>query len=217
MWPFGPLVWADQKNKKAALASDWLRHFQLLLWNRWMEFNETLQQDLNILYQACVFLGRSEKTRWPVWPLIDWDIFDFSSKTTERNSTKLDRKQDLNILFWVCVFGADQWTKMSALADSSKRWHIVLRCTICGPLGLLLRNRLEIWYMILFWHYTDQVRVCHVWPSFTGVIALGQNLVFRTFLCCLLRYWFMNLSWHNTDQVWFRHTSLTLTGVITLC
>ena len=26
---------------------------------------------------------------------------------------------------------------MSALADSSKRWHIVLRCTICGPLGLL--------------------------------------------------------------------------------
>ena len=26
---------------------------------------------------------------------------------------------------------------MSALADSSKRWHIVLRCTICGPLGIL--------------------------------------------------------------------------------
>ena len=26
---------------------------------------------------------------------------------------------------------------MFALADSSKRWQIVLRCTICGPLGLL--------------------------------------------------------------------------------
>ena len=26
---------------------------------------------------------------------------------------------------------------MSALADSSKLWHIVLRCTICGPVGLL--------------------------------------------------------------------------------
>ena len=26
---------------------------------------------------------------------------------------------------------------MTALADSSKRQHIVLRCTICGPLGLL--------------------------------------------------------------------------------
>ena len=32
---------ADLKNKMAALASDWLRHFRLLLWNRWTEFNET--------------------------------------------------------------------------------------------------------------------------------------------------------------------------------
>ena len=29
------------KNKMAALASDWLRHFRLLLWNRWKEFDET--------------------------------------------------------------------------------------------------------------------------------------------------------------------------------
>ena len=28
----------------AALAYDWLRHFQLLLWNRWTEFNETWQE-----------------------------------------------------------------------------------------------------------------------------------------------------------------------------
>ena len=27
------------KNKMAALAPDWLRHFKLLLWNRWTEFN----------------------------------------------------------------------------------------------------------------------------------------------------------------------------------
>ena len=26
---------------------------------------------------------------------------------------------------------------MAVLANPSKRWHIVLRCTICGPLGLL--------------------------------------------------------------------------------
>ena len=32
------------KNKMAALASDWMRHFWLLLWNRWMEFNETWQE-----------------------------------------------------------------------------------------------------------------------------------------------------------------------------
>ena len=32
---------ADRKNKMATLASDWLRHFRLLLWNHWTEFNET--------------------------------------------------------------------------------------------------------------------------------------------------------------------------------
>ena len=152
----------DRKNKMAALASDWLRYFRLLLWNRWTEFNETWQEaeDLKVLYQdnenwqeARLFLGRAEKqdgrpglwlaetfsasplkplngiqwnltgsknlrsstkfvffgpigkTRWPPWPLIGWDIFDFSSETAEQNSTKLDRKQDLNVLYQVCVFG----------------------------------------------------------------------------------------------------------------
>ena len=37
---FGPI----RKNKMAALASDRLRHFRLLLWNRLMEFNETWQE-----------------------------------------------------------------------------------------------------------------------------------------------------------------------------
>ena len=32
---------ANRKNKMAALASDWLRHFWLLLWNRWTESIET--------------------------------------------------------------------------------------------------------------------------------------------------------------------------------
>ena len=34
---------ADLKNKMAVLASHWLRHFRLLLQNRWTEFNETWQ------------------------------------------------------------------------------------------------------------------------------------------------------------------------------
>ena len=54
-----------------------------------------------------VFLGPIRKTRWPPWPLIGWDIFDFP-ETAERNSTKLDRKQDLNVLYQVCVFRADR-------------------------------------------------------------------------------------------------------------
>ena len=34
---------------------------------------------------------------------------------------KLDRKQDLHVLYQVCVFWADQKTKMAALANSSTK------------------------------------------------------------------------------------------------
>ena len=95
------------------------------------------KQNLNVLTTKFVFLGPIGKTRWPPWPLIGWDIFDFSSETAEWNTTKLDRKQDHNVLYQVCVFWADRKNKMASLANPSKRWHIVLRCTICGPLGLL--------------------------------------------------------------------------------
>ena len=148
---------ADRKNKMAALASDWLRHFRLLLWNRWTEFNETWQEarSQRPLPSLC-FLGRSEKqdgrpglwfaetfstfslkplnriqrnltvskistsstkfvfsgpigkTRWPPWPLIDWDIFNFSSETAKRNLMKLDKKQDFNVLYQVCFSGRSE-------------------------------------------------------------------------------------------------------------
>ena len=147
--------------------------FRLLLWNRWTEFNETLQEarTSHPLPSLC-FLGRSEKqdgrpglwlaeifstsplkplngiqwnltgskismsstkfvffgpidkTRWPPWPLIGWDIFDFSSETVEWNSTKLDRKQDLNVLYQVFVFWADRKNKMAALSSD---WLIHFR------------------------------------------------------------------------------------------
>ena len=175
------------ENKMAAVASDWLRHFRLLLWNRWTEFNETWQEarsqlplpslcfsgrsekqdgrpglwlaetfstsllkPLNRIQQNLtgskistsstkfVFFGLMGKTRWPPWPLIGWDIFKSSSETAERPATKLDRKKDLKVLYKVCVFWADRKNKMATLANLSKSWHIVLRCTICGPLGLLL-------------------------------------------------------------------------------
>ena len=64
-----------------------------------------------------VFFGSIGKTRWLPWPLIGWDIFDFSSETAKRNSMKLDRKKDLNALYQVCVFRADRKIKMAALAS----------------------------------------------------------------------------------------------------
>ena len=69
-----------------------------------------------------MFFGPIGKTRWPLWPLIGWDILDFSSETTERNSTKCDRKQDLNVLYQVCVFRVDQKNKMAAIASDWQRY-----------------------------------------------------------------------------------------------
>ena len=63
------------------------------------------------------FFGLIGKTRWPPWSLIGWDIFNFSSETAERNSMKLDRKQDLNVLYQVWVFLADRKNKMAAMAS----------------------------------------------------------------------------------------------------
>ena len=109
---------ADRKNKMAALASDLLRHFWLLLCNRWTEFNETWQEATSQrpLPSLC-FFGPIGKTRWPPWPLIGWNIFDLLCETAERNSRKLDRKQDLNVLYQVCFFRADGKNKMAALAS----------------------------------------------------------------------------------------------------
>ena len=76
-----------------------------------------------------VFFGPIGKTRWPPWPLIGWDIFDFSSETAERNSTKLDRKQDLNVLYQVCVFRADRKINMAALASDWLRHFRLLLWT----------------------------------------------------------------------------------------
>ena len=144
---------ADWKNKMAVLASDWLRHFWLLLWNHWTEFikfwqearsqcplpnlcfsGQSEKQDgrpglwlvetfstsslkpLNGIWRKLteskismsstkfVFFRLIGKLRWPPWPLIGWDILDFSSETAERNLMKLDGKQDFNILYQVCYF-----------------------------------------------------------------------------------------------------------------
>ena len=166
---------ADRKNKMAALASDWLRHFRLLLWNCSTEFNKTWQEaksqrplpglcflgwsekqdgrrglwlaetfstsplkslngiQRNLTWSKIsmsstnfVFFGPIGKTRWRPWPLIGWDIFDFSSEIAEGNSTKLDRKQDLNVLYQVCVFWVDRKKQDGRPGQSIKK---VAHCT----------------------------------------------------------------------------------------
>ena len=170
--PLPSLCFSGRSEKQDGRPGLWLTEtFRLLLWNRWTEFNETWQEarSQRVLYQVCVFgpiekrqdgrpglwladifstsplkpqngilrnltgskistsstkfvfFGPIGKTRWPPLPLIGWDIFDFPSENAERNSTKLDRKQDLNVLYQVCVFRADRKNKMAALASDWPR------------------------------------------------------------------------------------------------
>ena len=83
-----------------------------------------------------VFFGPIGKTRWPPGPLIGWDILDFSVETAERISTNLDRKQDLNALYQVCVFRADRKNKMAA-------WRLmaeIFKTSPLKPLNGIQRN-----------------------------------------------------------------------------
>ena len=61
----------DQKNKMSAFASGWLRHFRLLLWNCWTEFNETTQEVKfqRLLPSLCIRAHRKNKMTSPV---SDW-------------------------------------------------------------------------------------------------------------------------------------------------
>ena len=130
-----------------------------------------------------VFFGPIGKTRWPPWPLIGWDILDFSSETAERPATKLDRKKDLNVLFQVCVFGPIGKTRWPPWPIGSKMWHIVLRCTICGPLGLLFdpvdlikndRFIFACWWQLFSKQFLD---VTHIHQNTTVSYPTLQNWV----------------------------------------
>ena len=101
-------------------ASDWQRHFWLLLWNRWAEFNEAWPDARSQRPQPSLCFSRRSsigKTTWHNWPLIVWYIFNFFSDTGGQDSAKRYGKQDLNVLYQVCVFMVDRKNKMAVLAS----------------------------------------------------------------------------------------------------
>ena len=115
---------ADRKNKMAAPSSDWLRHFWLLFLNRWREFNETWQEARSQCALLCLcFSGRSENQDG--CPGL-WLAETFLTSPLKANWKKLDRKQDLNVLYQVCVFWADRKNNMAALASDLLRHFLLL-------------------------------------------------------------------------------------------
>ena len=57
---------------------------------------------------------------------VNLHAFDFSSKISQQNSTKLERKRDLNVLYNVCAFRADGSNKIATLASDWLRYFPLL-------------------------------------------------------------------------------------------
>ena len=117
-----------QDGRPGLWLADWQRNFRLLLWNCWTEFNESWHEarSQRPLPSLC-FSGRSEKQdgRPSLWLA---ETFSTSSlkplKGIQRNLTGSKISTSLPSLWF-----SGWWVnKISALADLSKWWHIVLRC-----------------------------------------------------------------------------------------
>ena len=90
-----------RKTKMAILAFDGLIHFRSLLSNCWKKINQTRQEASSQRPVPRCFFPANRKIKMAT-PTSDWLIyFYFFSEITEWNSTKFDRKQDLNILYHV--------------------------------------------------------------------------------------------------------------------
>ena len=168
-----------QKNKMAALASDWLRHFRLLLWNHWMEFNETWQEarSQRSLPSLC-FSGRSEKQdgRLSLWLA---ETFSTSLKPLNgllRNLT--GRKiSTSNVLYQVCVFWADREKKQDGRPCQSVKK--VAHCTQVHDMWPFWASCLKFNRTVKRILYSSQDRalaLCMIWlVSFVWAVDMWRT------------------------------------------
>ena len=95
----------DRKSKMAALGSDWLRHFWLLLRNHCMDDHQTSQKCLSTCPEEVLLLYVAiGNPRWLPCTLIGWDIFDFFSRIIAWTITKLSTNVCLVVLKKCCYF-----------------------------------------------------------------------------------------------------------------
>ena len=101
----------------------------------YFRFLNRIQQNLKEARIRCPlqslwgFLGGIGKPRWPPRSLIGLNIFDFSFATrSERNSTKLDRKQDLNVLYQILGFFGPIGKQMAIMTSDCLRHFRIYLC-----------------------------------------------------------------------------------------
>ena len=104
----------DMKTKMVSPASEWLVHF----WSFeicWNEFNETWQDVRSPCPPPSVCFGSIGKPKWSPQPRIRRYNFDVSFETVERNLTKRNRKQDIDVFYYLFgVLGPIRKNKMVA-------------------------------------------------------------------------------------------------------
>ena len=90
------------KNQDGRLASEWLRHFRLLLWTRWTDgvYWHVTVSNISTCPTKYVFSDRWENKNGRLY-----HIFDFSSESAEWISKKLDRKKILTSSTKFVFFG----------------------------------------------------------------------------------------------------------------
>ena len=128
---------ADQKNKMAAQVSDLLKHFRLLLWNLWTEFNETWQEAKSQRpVQSLSFSGRSGKQDGHpcFWLAETLSTFTLKSlKGNQRNLTK--SKISISPTSVMFFFRIDRKNKIAVLSDLSIEVAHCTRVHDMWPIG----------------------------------------------------------------------------------
>jgi len=85
-WPSVVTFQVDPKSNMAALASDWLTHFGLLLKKGWRDLLQTCHTcSLWGPDQVLLIFKSIRNPAWPPWPLIGWHILNFFSKNDWRD------------------------------------------------------------------------------------------------------------------------------------
>ena len=109
---------ANRKTNMAALATDWLRHFLLLLFNCWTEFNENSREarSQRPLPSLCLLGGSENQDSHPGLQLAETFSTSSLKPGTEFNGNSQEAICQ-KLQYQVCVFWADWKTRMASPAS----------------------------------------------------------------------------------------------------